>query len=776
MGQRVEIFWWILLSAAVFGKGGDSGLFFSRDPSIGIQEAQQGAFLVEARQRELHVRCISFEDRQAGPLGYTVYDNLHVNFWGLGRGAGPLHVVASDRTAPASGPNILLGPEGDSSERGFRMDSISPRAALGFWLLVLKPLVDDVRVEFEVYAHGTWLVRHKTILKETAVGSYFIGLVSVEPISRLSVRMGSNPQDSLGVDHFWLGTRRVATCDRSWHIRWFSCEGIRGSGEIVSPDGTPFCGSTECPPSGEDCWGAPAVSSNWIEPDIAWSVDRTGVLELSTGADTVACGFMEVELKEAKRVILPAEGDRVAVWLNQESVEIVEGKASLELRAGWNRIEWTTPGESEVRIGPVEIPCDEKEWSYLSVAVNPPGAGSVDPPCGDHRYLFDTTVDIRARADECFLFDHWEGGVADDRTNPENRVILDSDRVVITAVFRPRGEEGMDLRPRVDIETGTVELTWRDPEGCDGVEVLRNGLVAARLGGDRESWRESENPPFPRYYRVRALRNGEVVCTSEEKLGTLQIALLTDSATYRPTDQGTIEAVFPVNIYSVGEIQGFSFGVSYDPEVCRAKDVRVVGPFADLDVTFSSYDLEATSVSCEGEETRGITVTHLLGLRTVTNPGDSVELVFESEGEGCTPLRFRDCLGKREDHTSPIKSEIVQDGSPVAPILVDGELCFTTSASFVRGDANQDGATTIADTITVLMYLFEEGDDPYGNPVAACPDAADVNDDGGVDIADPIYLLEWLFHGFTEPSAPLSVCGSDPTPDSLGCLSFLPCR
>ena len=52
----------------------------------------------------------------------------------------------------------------------------------------------------------------------------------------------------------------------------------------------------------------------------------------------------------------------------------------------------------------------------------------------------------------------------------------------------------------------------------------------------------------------------------------------------------------------------------------------------------------------------------------------------------------------------------------------------------------------------------------------------DSNDDGFFDISDPVYSLGWLFSpGAPPPPAPFLGCGTDPTPDSLGCLAYAAC-
>ncbi len=90
--------------------------------------------------------------------------------------------------------------------------------------------------------------------------------------------------------------------------------------------------------------------------------------------------------------------------------------------------------------------------------------------------------------------------------------------------------------------------------------------------------------------------------------------------------------------------------------------------------------------------------------------------------------------------------------------------------SFVRGDCNDDGAGDIADAITLLNFLFGDGN------TSTCRDACDGNDDGGLDIADAVTMLEFLF-GDPDPPLPdpFPECGVDVTADSLICEGFDHC-
>ena len=91
--------------------------------------------------------------------------------------------------------------------------------------------------------------------------------------------------------------------------------------------------------------------------------------------------------------------------------------------------------------------------------------------------------------------------------------------------------------------------------------------------------------------------------------------------------------------------------------------------------------------------------------------------------------------------------------------------------TFVRGDANSDGAINLTDGVIPLLFLFSGGAPP------ACGDAADTNDTGSVEITDAIIIFSWLFTGGAAPAAPSPLspgysaaeCAADPTEDGLGC-------
>lgn len=77
------------------------------------------------------------------------------------------------------------------------------------------------------------------------------------------------------------------------------------------------------------------------------------------------------------------------------------------------------------------------------------------------------------------------------------------------------------------------------------------------------------------------------------------------------------------------------------------------------------------------------------------------------------------------------------------------------NCTFVRGDANCDGAVNIADYYAINNFTWSNND------------AADVNDNGVVNPSDATYLLNFLFNGGAAPACPFPASGRDCTADNL---------
>src|SRR5262245_8694685 len=84
-------------------------------------------------------------------------------------------------------------------------------------------------------------------------------------------------------------------------------------------------------------------------------------------------------------------------------------------------------------------------------------------------------------------------------------------------------------------------------------------------------------------------------------------------------------------------------------------------------------------------------------------------------------------------------------------------------ATFIRGDADQNGGLELTDAVNIISSLF------LGAGALPCLDSGDADDSGELDLTDPIQLLNFLFLGGEPPPPPYPLCGDDPTADSLGC-------
>lgn len=122
------------------------------------------------------------------------------------------------------------------------------------------------------------------------------------------------------------------------------------------------------------------------------------------------------------------------------------------------------------------------------------------------------------------------------------------------------------------------------------------------------------------------------------------------------------------------------------------------------------------------------------------------------------------------DRRAPIGEHVYAIRAKIAGQSCELVACRVEAVGFfVRGDANSDGGTDIADAVPILSFLFVQGR-------LSCVDAADANDNGMIEIGDAIGLVNFLFQGGIGPHAPFPRCGPDSTPDGLKCESHSPCE
>jgi hypothetical protein len=128
-----------------------------------------------------------------------------------------------------------------------------------------------------------------------------------------------------------------------------------------------------------------------------------------------------------------------------------------------------------------------------------------------------------------------------------------------------------------------------------------------------------------------------------------------------------------------------------------------------------------------------------------------------------------DTPGLRGSGAFAIKTTPTVDGFSEPASLCHARVQLVgTDPSFLRGDATDSGGVDLGDILFTLNWLFLSGSR------FRCTSAADANDDGEVDISDALYAVFVLFFpegGPSEFPLPYPGCGTDPTPDPLGCLA-----
>ena len=76
---------------------------------------------------------------------------------------------------------------------------------------------------------------------------------------------------------------------------------------------------------------------------------------------------------------------------------------------------------------------------------------------------------------------------------------------------------------------------------------------------------------------------------------------------------------------------------------------------------------------------------------------------------------------------------------------------------------DDNGFVNLTDAVALLLYLFQQGNEPR------CLDSTDIDDNGFMNLTDGVSLLNHLFRAGPAPQPPgFLECGEDPTEDTLG--------
>ena len=164
-----------------------------------------------------------------------------------------------------------------------------------------------------------------------------------EPIAIKFIHSGGDGQ--LNIDNVHLSVSDwVDDYENLWEIRWFSCDREELNDFTLQRDGTPVCGSGNCPGPPYSCWRNPYVLSEYESEPIDWTTGEFGELDLTHDKDLQVYGMTGLWVEEEMTIPLPVFCDVGAVWLNDAPLFLSSGKSTVELvlQPGPNRLEWTS--------------------------------------------------------------------------------------------------------------------------------------------------------------------------------------------------------------------------------------------------------------------------------------------------------------------------------------------------------------------------------------------------------------------------------------------------
>ncbi len=735
-------------------------MFTAPDPARERQRAQQTAFLDLVVSERLIVDCVTFDTLEgefASPLWLPSAESQIE-----GQPQVPFSVeTPPPGVTPYSAPHVLYSsPTQEAAD--YRIVLRTPRRGIGLW--VIGNLSASPNDSIEYFSAAGTRVRRMAMPAAPGGEPMFAGIVSDVPIALVVVHDASADSDRVGIDHLWLAQERTGFRDDVWRIRWFRCDHEGGNDFLLERDGTPVCGSTGCPSRPAGCWGPAVTARSWSEGGIEWGPEDEripGYMRLTHEPGVHVYGEARIRCRIVRMF---AVGEQLRFWsdgkpLERDSLGMVDAGGG----ESWRHVEWTTYEHEEV--SSVCLSRDNPSFSNwqqasgevtLSLEVEPPGAGRTDPPVGSHRGEFGDFVPIEAFASQCFAFDrwgdfdYWGNPVLPGASNRRNSIVLEGD-VTAKAVFRPG--EPANLKCTIDRTTGCVDLAWENRWSYASITVERSQHIyswetVAQLTGDTEAWRDTKVDATKSFsYRLRVVCGDVGAAETDACTGSFDYWIeVGNEVTLELNALGSYEVRVPLAFHAPYPLQGFSFGFTYDADVCHLTGIVYTGDELGR-ARFGPYwatNINPTTMECVDHSVGGGTASAVFDEWRQLPPdaGDRIELVF-SVGQrlrGCCRLRFVNCLN---DPGTP--TVIVWGGASIPAGIVGGEGCFGPRVCPDSGDSNDDERVDIGDAICVLAYLFGPREHACKPLVGACLESSDVNKDGRVDIADAVVLLRRLF-------------------------------
>jgi len=244
-------------------------------------------------------------------------------------------------------------------------------------------------------------------------------------------------------------------------------------------------------------------------------------------------------------------------------------------------------------------------------------------------------------------------------------------------------------------------------------------------------------------------------------------------------------------------IQGFSMAVSFNSDLTCQENLDISGTILEaLGAEFVSLQCDNDAGDGDGKELIiGVLIDALPPFDGATiAPSDDVQPIgyitfdvsSDAECGSSAEIEFTD--GINGTGRVPIKNLVSSENKSRSPAaVINCAVEILAEPVFYRGDCNfslgSSMAVDIADAAAVVSHLFLPGS---WNFEPGCLDACDANDDGRVDLADSISILQYLFQGGGTPPAPgpgwdpdaqaETGVGPDPTWDMLDCPDGSACE
>ena len=339
--------------------------------------------------------------------------------------------------------------------------------------------------------------------------------------------------------------------------------------------------------------------------------------------------------------------------------------------------------------------------------------------------------------------------------------------------------------------TGEIMLNWTNREGgYEAIQVWRNGeMIEEDIGGDQELYVD-DNPIFGEISYAVVAVDPAAACAECEPLECTLIIFNEEDTLVAPGDEWSyltgaaggpdpewLEEDFDDFEWEVGPT-GIGYGDGDDATVIEDMRNSYTVIYTRKVVELELATIESLILSCavddgfvayfNGEEIGRFNVAE----GEVNN--DTTAITANPAGEPVidSPVEIsiaRDLLVEGNNiiafsvHNATLNSSdltfiptLIRIPSGEGPGPVVGDL-------FLRGDVDDNGFVNLTDAVALLLYLFQQGNEPR------CLDATDIDDNGFMNLTDGVSLLNHLFRAGPAPQPPgFLECGEDPTEDTLG--------